>query len=189
VQSVWQTTFLINVLPIHLLHAGFLLDWFSTLKTEVILSSETSVRIWTSRSYIPEDGNIYHGNMSVFSVTSHLNLFNQYWLSPARGESTLKLKCDYNLGFNWSAVHVLHVKLTQKAGIWIIQGWRYKQLNRMPASCWEISVFKSWDEWPTECPITKKGKGGTTHSISEKYTKEVSQAPYENLWRLAALAT
>jgi hypothetical protein len=42
----------------HLLHADFLLGWFSTLKTEVIISSETSIHKRTTRLYIPEDDNI-----------------------------------------------------------------------------------------------------------------------------------
>jgi hypothetical protein len=41
--------------PSQLLHAGLLLYWFSTLKMEVICSSETSVYIRTTRRYIPED--------------------------------------------------------------------------------------------------------------------------------------
>jgi hypothetical protein len=41
-----------------LLHAGFLLDPFPTLKMEVIRSSETSVHIRTTRRYIPEDWSI-----------------------------------------------------------------------------------------------------------------------------------
>jgi hypothetical protein len=49
-----------EILPTHVLHAGFLLRWFSTLKMELIDSSETSVHIRTTRSYIPEDGNIYN---------------------------------------------------------------------------------------------------------------------------------
>jgi hypothetical protein len=44
-----------------LLQAGFLLGWFSTLKTELILSSETSVHI---RRYVSEDGNILHFQIS-----------------------------------------------------------------------------------------------------------------------------
>jgi hypothetical protein len=48
--------------PSHLLHAGFLLSSFSTLKMEVIRSSETLVHIWTSRRYIQQDGNINYGN-------------------------------------------------------------------------------------------------------------------------------
>jgi hypothetical protein len=40
----------------HLLHAGFLLSRFSTLQM-VIRSFEKSLHIWTTRCYIPEDGN------------------------------------------------------------------------------------------------------------------------------------
>jgi hypothetical protein len=40
-------------MPSHLLQAGFLLDWFSTLKIEVISSSETPIHIRTTRRYIP----------------------------------------------------------------------------------------------------------------------------------------
>jgi hypothetical protein len=43
----------------HLLHSGFLLGWVSTLKMELIRSSETSVHIRTTRRYIPEGGNIH----------------------------------------------------------------------------------------------------------------------------------
>jgi hypothetical protein len=39
----------------HMLHAGFLLGRFQTLKTEVIRSYETSVHFWC---YIPENDNI-----------------------------------------------------------------------------------------------------------------------------------
>jgi hypothetical protein len=39
-------------------HAGFLFAWFSTLKMEAIHSTETLIHIWTTRRYIPEDGNI-----------------------------------------------------------------------------------------------------------------------------------
>jgi hypothetical protein len=46
-------------LPSHLLHSDFLLGWFSTVKMEVIHSSETSVHIRTTRRYYtPEDGNV-----------------------------------------------------------------------------------------------------------------------------------
>jgi hypothetical protein len=54
---------LISSLPdvfIQLLHAIFFLDWFSTFKMEVLSFSETSVHIWTTRRYIPEDGNIHN---------------------------------------------------------------------------------------------------------------------------------
>jgi hypothetical protein len=45
-------------MPNHLLHSGFLLGSFSTPKMEVMRSSETSFHIWTTRRYVPEDGNI-----------------------------------------------------------------------------------------------------------------------------------
>jgi hypothetical protein len=48
------------ILPSNLLNAGFLLGWFSTLKMEVIRSSETSVHIRITRRYIPENGNIHN---------------------------------------------------------------------------------------------------------------------------------
>jgi hypothetical protein len=54
-QSVCEPTFLL----IHLLEAGFLLGRFSTLKMEVICSSETSVHIRTPRLYIPKYGKIH----------------------------------------------------------------------------------------------------------------------------------
>jgi hypothetical protein len=38
----------------HLLHAGFLLGWLSTLKMEVRCSSETSVHIRTTQCHVPE---------------------------------------------------------------------------------------------------------------------------------------
>jgi hypothetical protein len=38
-------------------HVGFMLGWFSTLKMELLWSSETSVRIWTTQLYMPDDGN------------------------------------------------------------------------------------------------------------------------------------
>jgi hypothetical protein len=43
-----------RILSSLLLHAGILLGWFSILKMEVILSSEASVHIRTTRRYIPE---------------------------------------------------------------------------------------------------------------------------------------
>jgi hypothetical protein len=46
------------IVPSHLLHAGFLLSWYSTLKTEALRSSETSVLIQTTPRFISEDGNI-----------------------------------------------------------------------------------------------------------------------------------
>jgi hypothetical protein len=42
-----------------MLQASFLLDWFSTLKAQVIRSAETSVDMTTKRC-IPEDGNIHN---------------------------------------------------------------------------------------------------------------------------------
>jgi hypothetical protein len=50
----------------HLLHVGFLLGWFSTLKMDVILSSETSVHIRTTLRYIIEDGNSCENLKSYF---------------------------------------------------------------------------------------------------------------------------
>jgi hypothetical protein len=41
-----------------MLHDGFWLGCFSTLKMEVIWPSETSVHIRTTRRYIPEDNNL-----------------------------------------------------------------------------------------------------------------------------------
>jgi hypothetical protein len=41
-------------LPSHLLHDGFLLGRYSTLKVEEVPSSETSVHIRITRRYIPE---------------------------------------------------------------------------------------------------------------------------------------
>jgi hypothetical protein len=46
--------------PSHLLQDGFLLDWFSTLKTDVIHSYESSIRILTTWCYIPKDGNNFY---------------------------------------------------------------------------------------------------------------------------------
>jgi hypothetical protein len=43
----------------HPLQADFLLGWFSSLMI-VICSSETSVHIWTTLRYIPEDGSIHN---------------------------------------------------------------------------------------------------------------------------------
>jgi hypothetical protein len=40
------------------LRHDFLLGWFLALNMEVTRCSETSVRIRTTRRYIPEDGNI-----------------------------------------------------------------------------------------------------------------------------------
>jgi hypothetical protein len=44
----------------HLLHAGFLFAWFSTLKMELVRSSATSVHIRSTQRYIAEDGNIHN---------------------------------------------------------------------------------------------------------------------------------
>jgi hypothetical protein len=44
--------------PTFQLLAGFLLVWFSTLKMEVIRSSETSVHMRNTKRHIPEDDNI-----------------------------------------------------------------------------------------------------------------------------------
>jgi hypothetical protein len=43
----------------NLLQAGFLIGWFSSMKMEMIYSSETSFHIWTTRRYIPEDGSVH----------------------------------------------------------------------------------------------------------------------------------
>jgi hypothetical protein len=43
----------------HLLHTGFLLGWYSTLKMEVISSSETSLHLRIAGSYTTEDGKMY----------------------------------------------------------------------------------------------------------------------------------
>jgi hypothetical protein len=42
----------------HLLQAGSFFGGFSTLKMEVMRSSETSVHVWTTGCYISQDGNI-----------------------------------------------------------------------------------------------------------------------------------
>jgi hypothetical protein len=54
-------------LPSHLLQAVSCLADFSTLKMQVIISSETSVPIRTTRRYIPEDGNVQF-KISFFSI-------------------------------------------------------------------------------------------------------------------------
>jgi hypothetical protein len=59
--------------PKHLLNAGFLLGCFSTLKMEVIRSSETSINIRTTPRYILEDGNIHSNSFSV-SIISQMEL-------------------------------------------------------------------------------------------------------------------
>jgi hypothetical protein len=41
-------------------HAGLLIGSISTLKMEMIFSSETSVHTLTTRHYIPEDGNTHN---------------------------------------------------------------------------------------------------------------------------------
>jgi hypothetical protein len=60
--SAYDPTFFRNILSPsrHLIHAGFLLGWFSTLKIEVIHSSKTFVHIWSTWHFIPEDGNIHN---------------------------------------------------------------------------------------------------------------------------------
>jgi hypothetical protein len=49
------------ILPSHALHMGFLLCCFTTLKIDVIYSSEASVHIISTRRYIAEDGNVHCG--------------------------------------------------------------------------------------------------------------------------------
>jgi hypothetical protein len=57
VTMVYQYAYIIHR-PSHLLHADFLLGWFSSFKMWVMHSSETSVYMRTTRRYIPEDGNV-----------------------------------------------------------------------------------------------------------------------------------
>jgi hypothetical protein len=47
------------ILPSHLLHAGFLLNWFPSLKMEVIHSSKTLIHMRATRCHIPYDCNTY----------------------------------------------------------------------------------------------------------------------------------
>jgi hypothetical protein len=49
-------TYVELILPSHLLQPSFLLGRFSTLKIEVMLSSETSIHMQTALRYIPEYG-------------------------------------------------------------------------------------------------------------------------------------
>jgi hypothetical protein len=60
----------------HLLQVGFLLCWFSTQKTEVISSSETSVQVPTTRRYVLEDGNIHNyrcENLKSYIIRDNFN--------------------------------------------------------------------------------------------------------------------
>jgi hypothetical protein len=60
-------------MAMNLLHAGFLLCSFWTLKMEAIRSSETSVHKPTARRYITEDGNIH--NYRCENLKSYKDLF------------------------------------------------------------------------------------------------------------------
>jgi hypothetical protein len=53
------------------LHAGFLLGWFSTLKMEVLRSPET-FHIRTTRRYTSQDGN-FHNSLRTSSSAVHIN--------------------------------------------------------------------------------------------------------------------
>jgi hypothetical protein len=59
------------------LHTGFLLSWFSTLKVEVIRSSETSAQIWTSRLYIPDEATFKQH--SSFTLIGYQFVSEMYW--------------------------------------------------------------------------------------------------------------
>jgi hypothetical protein len=66
-----------KALPSHLLHADILLGWFSTLKIEVIISSETLVHTQTPRRYISDDGNIHnYRRENLKSHISHTEYFS-----------------------------------------------------------------------------------------------------------------
>jgi hypothetical protein len=58
----------------HLLHTGFSLGRFSTLKMGLIRSSETSIHIRTTRHYILEDGNIHPSSIFMNQHSSNLNM-------------------------------------------------------------------------------------------------------------------
>jgi hypothetical protein len=55
----------------HLLHAGFL-GWFSTLKMEVISSSESSIHIRTTRLCITYDDSVHVNSNCIYSQTTVL---------------------------------------------------------------------------------------------------------------------
>jgi hypothetical protein len=101
VKSVCELTFQRNVLPpssgsnisrknqqfpSHLLHAGFLLGWFSTLKMKMISYSETSVHIRTTQRYISEGGNI------------HVYFDSNYHFSASNYENFLLTACSLLVG-------------------------------------------------------------------------------------------
>jgi hypothetical protein len=58
--DLWERIYLSRATAGYLLHTGCVLVWFSTLKMEVIRFSETSIHIWTTRRYIPEDSSIHN---------------------------------------------------------------------------------------------------------------------------------
>jgi hypothetical protein len=54
--------------------SSYLFRWFSSLKTYVIHSSETSIQIWTIWLYIPKDGNIHnYVRFEVFTAVTMKN--------------------------------------------------------------------------------------------------------------------
>jgi hypothetical protein len=66
ISSEQQT--IVQQLARQVLHSGFLLCWFVTLKMGIIRSPETSVHIRTTRRYIPEDGNIHSAILYSYST-------------------------------------------------------------------------------------------------------------------------
>jgi hypothetical protein len=67
-------------MPSNLLHAGFLLGYFLTLKMEMTISCETSVYIQTTRLYIPEYGK---SPDLVFLMRASLTNITKLWTSVA----------------------------------------------------------------------------------------------------------
>jgi hypothetical protein len=66
-------------MPVHLLHAGFLRASFSTLKMEVICSSEMSVHIGTTPHYTTENDNIRNYYCDNLTSYTSLKLWVPLW--------------------------------------------------------------------------------------------------------------
>jgi hypothetical protein len=124
-----------RVVRSNLLHAGFLLGWYSTHKMEVISSSETSVNIRTTRHYIQEDGNIHNYSCE------NLKSFSQYSRYPIlvskQAPSELKSKAlshgwlvnlieqsNYNYHFHPTRAPGLDLSPSDSICVW--RGWLYQ---------------------------------------------------------------
>jgi hypothetical protein len=77
VTPLWEAAMFWDM-PSHLLHTGFFFGRISALKMEVIVSSETSVHIWTARLYIPDDDDIHTYLCKKLKLYLLLKIFHFY---------------------------------------------------------------------------------------------------------------